>query len=650
MGNHNQKAVFYENKHHHVSIEDFSGLCVFLNELDSQFISTPHANKKILQLQIHEHTLFLIDSNRIEPSLIQTALKSIQSSSLISIIFIGHEEVYFDTNQDKFLTSFFPLPANGNSVLAQLQNQLNFQKYHLQDMKNNISDGDSVEFMKSISKDLSSVHNYEELLALILQKARDLTGADAGAIYTVQYDHQSKSPAGNIHFESAQNDTIELPVNKMVIPLNKNSIVGNVILAKEAIVIDDLYQTDSRHRYFELISRRSKSFDKTTGYESRSMLSVPIMNLNDDVIGVIQLINCKLSDSIDAAKPFAPQILPFQNNHIKQAEMVATQAGTALENRLLTKEVQRLFEAFVNASIKAIEQRDPTTSGHSHRVAKLTVALANEVADIGEGIFKNTSFSRQQLKEIEYASLLHDFGKVGVRENVLTKAFKLYDWELENVLQRVEIAKTIAEMDYYKSIHLGTSVKEATEIRDIKRTRLKKVETMIQTANKPAILEEEVSNEIQKLRDEFFINVEGTPFSILNDNEIASLSIKKGSLTSDEFSQIKSHVSMSFEFLKQIPWGKTLSRVPVIAGMHHEKMDGSGYPHGVKGNQIPVEARMMTIVDIFDALAASDRPYKKALPMDRALDIIGMEVRSGKCDPDLFEIFKAKEVFRLIKS
>jgi hypothetical protein len=314
----------------------------------------------------------------------------------------------------------------------------------------------------------------------------------------------------------------------------------------------------------------------------------------------------------------------------------------------------------VRASVTAIESRDPTTSGHSERVAELTVGLARAVDRADAGAYADRRFSPDELVQMEYAALLHDFGKVGVREHVLVKAKKLYEHQRELILQRFQLIRRGFEVEGLRrkvdilttasreQVLTQLAVDDRSPIGDAIR-ELDEFITFILDANEPTVLEQGGFERIADIAARRYLGDDGQPRPDLTDDEASALQILRGSLTERERDEINSHVVHTYNFLRQIPWGRTFRDVPEIAGGHHEKLDGSGYPAGKKGGEILVPTRMMTISDIYDALTARDRPYKKAMPADKALDILASEVRRGYLDADLFAIFVDAKVWELVQ-
>ncbi len=521
-----------------------------------------------------------------------------------------------------------------------------------------------VKHVLSMSRQLNGVRDVPKLLHLILEKAREITSADAGSIYEVELPTDDVSD-GMIHFRFTQNYSAKQDLSAFSIPVDDSSVVGNCVLRKASINVEDLYKlsSETEHPHAPRGLQHNKSFDQKLNYRSHSMLTTPIFDISRQVIGVIQLLNRKHNFAAKLLTPrdFAQQVVPFNDKDIEHVEIVAQQSGIALENARMHEEIQNLFDGFVDASITIIEQRDPTTSGHSHRVAAMTMDLARIVNDIDEGEFRELRFSEAQMRELHYAALLHDFGKLGVSENVLVKAKKLYPWQMDNLLERFELIKASYEIEYLNkmlTIHQeGGDTVEDIRARIYRRDRDKKLAELadclefIIKNNEPSVTTGRSAKErIHDIGKRTFIDMQGNEQRFLTDIDMDSLSVTKGSLTADEFFQIQGHVTHTYEFLKKIPWSKGLTSIPDIAAKHHEKLDGSGYPHKVAANAIPVQTRIMTIADIFDALTAADRPYKKSISPDNALHIMGEEVKQGKLDADLFDLFiEAKNYLQVIQ-
>jgi HD-GYP domain-containing protein (c-di-GMP phosphodiesterase class II) len=491
---------------------------------------------------------------------------------------------------------------------------------------------------------LSAERDNNKLLDYILNQVRHIARADAGTLYLLERDPASGEQ--KLRFKITQNDSNPRDYSEFVMPLSKKTVSGYVATTGTVLNLEDVYEIPPDKEYGFNIS-----YDKSTGYRSKSMLTVPMQDHKGELLGVIQLINCKVDrasvlktpDDVDAC------VIPFSKDIEPMVLSLASQAAVSLENNLLYEEIETLFEGFVKASVQAIESRDPTTSGHSNRVAVYTVSLAKVVDRVGDGPYGGLHFTAEHLKEIRYASLLHDFGKVGVREHVLVKAKKLYPDKMDLVRLR---------FDYIRKARLYALLKERfeallnggkeeyllrkDEFDQKEMTDLAEIEKFLQNivmANEPSVLAEEPARILGDIHGLTFEEQGGETIPFLTDDEYIKLSIKRGSLDEAERKEIESHVTHTYLFLKTIPWTKEMRNIPTIAYGHHEKLDGAGYPRGINSPQIPVQTRMMTVSDIFDALTASDRPYKKAVPAQKALDILNDEVKEKKLDPDLVKIF-----------
>ncbi len=498
-----------------------------------------------------------------------------------------------------------------------------------------------LEKVLEIGRALASEKDLDTLLELVLSHGRELTGADGASIYT-------RDRNGKLYFRLWQNASTDARASAQKTLVGKYSIAGYVATTGELVNIEDAYRIPGDAPY-----TFNPASDRSLNYRTRSMLTVPMTNKAGDVVGVLQLINRKQRHDLRLQEPedFQRAVFPFDGVSTQIALALAGQAGVALENSILYGDIEKLFEGFIRASVQAIEARDPTTAGHSFRVAEFTERLGRAVDRSDASSVRAVGFSRDQLKELRYAALLHDFGKVGVRENVLVKANKLYPERLALIEQRFRYARSSMGRQAYREIlelyeanalsaeELAGRRQEIERMLEREDARLVAFLETILAANRPSVTPEEADGDLAAIVAYRFPDYEGTPVPLLDEFEFSSLALAKGSLSPEEREQIESHVSHTFEFLRLIPWTRNLARLPEIAYAHHEKLDGTGYPRGLSADEIPVQSKIMTIADIFDALTAPDRPYKKALPLERALDILNEESRAGKVDPDLFRIF-----------
>jgi len=499
---------------------------------------------------------------------------------------------------------------------------------------------------------LSTEHDYSQLQDLILSQARELSSSDAASLYLVERLEGDKR---QLRFKLSQTySRPDIPLVERTMPLDKSSIAGFVATTGHPLVIDDAYFLPPDSEY-----RIDRFFDKKYGYRTKSMLTLPMKDHKDEVIGVLQLINRKrdFTAHLDAPADFDNQVIPYTRHLVELVSALAGQAAVSIENSQLYEEIERLFEGFVRASVHAIEQRDPTTFGHSGRVADKTVSLAEVVDRTSTGPYRLVKFTKKDLKEIRYAGLLHDFGKVGVREEVLVKAKKLYAPDLALIKQRYAFVRRTAERDFYRRRleYLEKSGKEAYEdfVEQLTAEHREQIADLdhfmklVLESNEPTVLPEGSFEELVAYSERYYEDLDGQEQPYLTGDEARFLTIRKGSLDQQERLEIESHVTHTYRFLEKIPWTRELGEVPVIAWGHHEKLDGSGYPRKLKGyDQIPIQTRMMTIADIYDALTASDRPYKRRMEPERALDIISYEVKDGQLDQELFKLFVEGDVFK----
>jgi|JI10StandDraft_1071094.scaffolds.fasta_scaffold57564_3 HD-GYP domain-containing protein (c-di-GMP phosphodiesterase class II) len=504
--------------------------------------------------------------------------------------------------------------------------------------------------LNKIGAALSAERDIGRLLTLILDKSRQITAADAGSLYLVVRGEAPGQP-DSLRFALAQNDSVQIAFQESRMPLDQTSIAGYVAVQGKAVNVADAYELPAGTPY-----SISRSFDSKSGYRTKSMLVVPMRDHQGEIIGVIQLINKKTERSA-ILKPSSlvdRLVVSFDDLDLDLVMSLASQAAVALVNTRLIEDIKSLFESFVQASVTAIESRDPTTSGHSGRVAELTVGLAQRVDGASAGLFAPVRFSRDQIQEIRYASLLHDFGKVGVREKVLVKAKKLFLGEMLALRQRFGVIKRTVEAEYLRAKVAcleGKGSREELEALDIAHARRQReiaaaLEVIIRS-NEPSVLEADTASALQELPAMSYLDVDGVTRPYITANELESLSIRRGSLSDQERIEIESHVTHTFRFLSQIPWTGEFARVPEIAFAHHEKLDGTGYPRRLRASEIPLQSRMMTISDIFDALVAWDRPYKKAVPVDKALAILHDEANQGKLDTELLQVFIEARVYEL---
>src|SRR5438067_2477937 len=498
---------------------------------------------------------------------------------------------------------------------------------------------------------LGTERDVKSLLDLILTQARRITSSDAGSLYLVETGDQGQK---RLRFRLTQTfSKPEAPYVEFTIPVDRTSLAGYTATTGEALVIDDAYFLPPDVEY-----SINRSFDERYGYRTKSMLVIPMKDHKEEVIGVLQLINRKRRFEAVLSTPaeVEQQVIPYSRRTVELVTALAGQAAVAIENSRLYEDIEKLFEGFVLAAVHAIEQRDPTTYGHSSRVAGMTVGLAEIVDRAGDGAYRGVKFSREQVKEIRYAALLHDFGKVGVREQVLIKAKKLYPSDLGLVRHRHAFIRRTAEREFWRkrAEYLESRGKKGYEgfVKELEaahRQELKELDRFLEIvlqANEPSILPDGSFEELKAWSKRTYLAFDGAIEAFLSPDEMRYLTIRKGSLDDAERHEIESHVTHTFQFLQRIPWTRELQQIPLIAYGHHEKLDGRGYPRRITAEGISIQTRMMTISDIYDALTAQDRPYKRAVSTDRALEILSHEVKEGQLDSDLFKLFIDGKVYQ----
>jgi len=497
---------------------------------------------------------------------------------------------------------------------------------------------------------LSAQRNVPLLHEMIVRNARELTRADAGSLYLLEKNDDGET---KMRFAVAQSGPDDAGTHLgAVMPLSRASLAGFVAITGEPERIDDAYAIPESAEY-----RFNQSFDKQNNYRTKSVLMAPMRDHENAIVGVIQLINRKPSFDLVLASPAMTErvVVPFTERDESVLVSLASQAGVALENKALLNSIQDLFEQFVRASVKAIEVRDKSTQGHSSRVAELTVAQAEAANTVETGEFRDLHFDDDAMREMRYAALLHDFGKVAVPEYIFGKAKKLPDGKLDAIRLRFLLAinqiESLSARRKFDLLQGGVAIDDPRmfeiEADTAKRTGdLQTLLTTVESANEPRVVAADVGELLDSIIGQTYSDL-GEERPLLESFEFDYLRIPRGSLSNDERLKMEQHVTQSFYFLREIPWSKTPWRnVPDLAYGHHEHLDGTGYPRGLKGAEIAPQVRMLTIADVFDALTANDRPYKAAMPIERALDILVKEfAQRGKVDGELLDLFIAKKVY-----
>jgi HD-GYP domain-containing protein (c-di-GMP phosphodiesterase class II) len=495
--------------------------------------------------------------------------------------------------------------------------------------------GQRLEQLNAIGASLSAERDIDRLLEAILTAAKTITRADGGTLYRVTEER-------TLRFEIVRTSSLKYylggttgnPVPFYPIQLHKDGkpnhsmVAAYAALTGKTVNIADAYAADG----FDFSGTRA--FDSKTGYRSKSFLTVPMRNHEREIIGVLQLIN--------AQDPRTGEIVAFSASDQRLAESLASQAAIALTNRMLINQLEQLFESFINLINTAIDEKSPYTGGHCQRVPQLTMMLAEAVNETREGPLAQFSMNDKDRYELKIAGLLHDCGKVTTPVHVVDKATKL-----ETIYDRIHLIDTRFEV-LKRDLELQVLKKEITEKQFRDRTReLDDDRRFLHACNigGERMRDEDVAR-VRRIADYRWRDITGHEAKFLTDDELRNLTIRAGTLTDEERKVINHHIVATIKMLEALPWPRHLTKVPEYAGGHHERMDGKGYPKGLLREQMSVQARCMGIADIFEALTAKDRPYKKGKTLSESLEILGRMRLNNHVDPDLFDIFVRRKVYR----
>lgn len=520
-----------------------------------------------------------------------------------------------------------------------------FDGYHM-----NSSDTDFASLIKElmdIGVALSAEQDHSLLLELILSKAKELTCADGGTLYTRTEDNRLRfeimiTESLGIRLGGTSGEEIEFYPVSLYRPDGKpnvHMVAAWAAISGETVNIEDAY-TDTNFDF-----SGTRNFDAKTGYRSKSFLTVPMRNHENEIIGVLQLIN--------AVDPESGEVIPFSPLDQKVVESLASQAAVTITNRSLIDAQKDLFDSLIKLIASAIDEKSPYTAGHCRRVPVITNMLADAACRVDRGPLKEFQMTPEEKYELEVAAWLHDCGKITTPEFVVDKGTKLetiYD-RIGLIDTRFEVLKRDAVIEALKrrlrrydgggDVDLGDDSELARALRGIDADREYVRECNV---GGESISEEEITR-IDAIASRQWVNPEGEQETFLSEEEKQNLKIGRGTLTVREREIINNHVSVTIKMLESLPYPSHLRRVPEYAGGHHEKLDGTGYPHGLVGEQMSIPARMVAIADVFEALTAPDRPYKEAMPLSEALTILGQMKLDGHIDPALFDVFMHDKIY-----
>ena len=509
-------------------------------------------------------------------------------------------------------------------------------------------DFELIEKLNEIGIALSAEKNTPKLLEMILKGAKTILNADAGTLYLASENKKY------LQFEIIMNDSLGTmmsakrePITFESLPLydqlgkpNNTMVAAHAALHKKTINIPDAYTAEG----FDFAGTRA--FDTNTGYRSQSFLTLPMLNHENELIGVLQLINAK--------DPRTNEIIEFSKISQRIAESLASQAAIALTNNKLISQFRGLFESFINLMSEAIDKKSPYNGAHCRRVPTLTMMIADAACKADYGIFKDFSLDEEERYELKIAGLLHDCGKVTTPVHVIDKATKLetiFD-RIHVVNTRFEILKRDAEISFLNQKIAAIKSGNLSVIPDLELALQQKIidycsdQEFLRICNIGGeFMSAEYQERLQLIAKYRWIDPQGVETNFLTDNELYNLNISRGTLTTEERKIINDHIVVTIEMLEQLPYPRNLRRVPEYAGGHHERMDGKGYPKGLTRNQMSLPARMMGIADIFEALSAKDRPYKQGKTLTECLQILGKMKLGNHIDPDLFDLFVSEKIY-----
>lgn len=497
-----------------------------------------------------------------------------------------------------------------------------------------------------VGQSLATEFVFDRLIELILKQARELASADGGSIYLVEKPESGKRPTHIRFMKSA----LQLEANEFLLPINKKSIAGYVALTSKVLQIENVQELGETEEF-----TYNSEFDKAHNYYTKSMMVIPMKNHNDEVIGILQLINRKKNfhKKLTREEMMGDEVISFNDKDLDLVKALAGQAAVAIGNQRLIEEQRDLLESFIKLIADAIDSKSPYTGAHCQRVPVITEMLARAACDTNSGPFKDFNLNQEEWYELNIAAWLHDCGKITTPVHVMDKATKLetiYD-RIELVRDRFEILKRDAEIAYLKKALSKYANEDDQELLNLKREyeqqkkELEEQLKFIETANIGGEFLEDAKIEQIKSIANYSYSSDNQQAPVLDEEMVRNLSIRKGTLTEEERVIINSHMVETIRMLEGLPFPGHLNRIPEYAGGHHEKMDGTGYPKGIYAADMSIPARIMVIADVFEALTAIDRPYKKGKKLSETMRIMGYMKKENHLDPDLFNLFVTSKVY-----
>ncbi|MEN6461253.1 MAG: HD domain-containing phosphohydrolase [Syntrophomonas sp.] len=498
---------------------------------------------------------------------------------------------------------------------------------------------DQVKEILNIGIALSVEKDHTRILEMIVTEARRITAADGGTLYLRNGDFLTFKiiQTESMHiFKGGQGEPVDLPP----VPMAKANVSSYVALTNKSVNIPDVYQAEG----FDFSG--PMKYDQITGYRTVSMLVIPLENHVREVIGVLQLINARNENG---------DLIPFAPYFEKVISSLASQAAISLTNNQLLADIERLLNSFVEVMATAIDSRTPYNANHTRRVALLAGELARAIDKSSDGIWANEVFSDERITQLVMAGWLHDVGKIATPLSVMNKATRL-EGRIELVLQRLDYIYSSLKAKYLDKKLAMFIEKNEDELPQLEKewseqqARVDDARELIIKVDNPAtFVDKDILKTLQEIAAFTYFDPSGREYPWLSASELTALSVVKGTLTEEERRIMEDHVIITQRMLAKIPFTGKLKQVPYFAGIHHEHLNGNGYPLGLKGEDIPLEGRILALVDVFDALTASDRPYKKEMPLEQALKILGFMVKDGELDGDLLDIFSRSKVWEQIE-